>query len=78
MLRTTSALQKSLFKTALKKKKKITKLPSVKNGKWVGASELPTSFKQDIPKLSNNNKHFILQTQFSEVLVSFQLKLIGV
>lgn len=75
MLRTTSALQKSLFKTALKKN---TKLPSVKNGKWVGASELPTSFKQDIPKLSNNNKHFILQTQFSEILVSFQLKLIGV
>lgn len=48
------------------------------NGRRVGASELLTSFKQDIPELSNNNKHFILQIQFSEVLVSFQLKLIGV
>lgn len=69
------------LKDCIKKKKKNqdqTPQREGGNGKRVGASELLTSFKQDIPKLSNNNKHFVLQIQFSEVLVSFQLKLIGV
>jgi len=79
MLRTLFALQNSLRNSKgirLHGKQDPAPWCEGANGKLVGGSKLPTSFKQDIPKLLNNYKSFILKIQLQSACF-LQGKLIG-